>query len=163
MPSLITTVTGLALVAVRCIDAISNDFTLWDHCSHYTTDCVLPLGVTRYAYGSAHEQGSSKWYLIGGTGQSLLDYNFVTEDSVIELDLPSDVYTFDAGCGTEYSAELPFGLGQQAGAVINDTLYSFGGFSGSPDWAYLDDTFYSDLTTESNFSLVSIYALNLNT
>lgn len=131
--------------------AISDDFTIWDFCDEVSTDCSLPLGTTRYAYGSAHQQGSSKWYLIGGTGQSMTDYNFVTEDSVIEVDLASGV-NLETLCYDEYPHDLPMALGQGAGAVINDNLYSFGGFSGSPDWEYLDDVFHSDIVTESNFS-----------
>jgi len=125
--------------------AISDNFTIWDFCYEVSTDCSLPLGTTRYAYGSAYKQGSSKWYLIGGTG---LPNGTDFMDSVIEVDLASGV-NLETLCYDEYPHDLPLALGQGAGAVINDTLYSFGGFSGSQ---YLDDVFHSDIVTESNFS-----------
>jgi len=132
--------------------SVSENFTIWDFCSNFSTECSLPLGTTRYAFGSAHEPGSSSWYLIGGTGQSMTEYNFVTEDSVIVVDLPADVSSFESLCGTEYPQDLPFGLGQGAGAAINGTLYSFGGFSGSPDRKYIDGVFDSDIESASSFS-----------
>jgi len=141
-----------ALAATNRADSVSETFTLWDFCSAFSTECSLPLGMTRYAYGSGHEPGSSTWYLVGGAGQSMTGTNFEMEDNVIVVDLPSDVQSFETQCGSEYPQDLPFGLGQGAGAVIGDTLYSFGGFSGSPDYKYLDDVLYSDIVTESNFS-----------
>ena len=128
-------------------------FNLWDYCTQNTTDCVLD--PARYAYGSGYQQNSSKWYLTAGLMSS-----FVAFDTVAIINIPEIAHSLTGyECSTIYNSTLPHSFSQNVAAVIDDELYSFGGFreKGNYDYTYMNNVHRSDISDQSAFSMIYIY------
>ena len=134
-----------------CSPLESLDFPFWDHCEQLKTDCDLPLGSQRFAVGSGYEPGSSEWYLIGG--QITNSFFYTATVAVINITSISESLT-GYQCLNTYASNLPRGITQSAGAVINGQLYSFGGFIESRgNYSHINTTYNSNTSTQSPFSM----------
>ena len=77
--------------------------------------------------------------------------------TVAVVNIPLTPRSLEGDCSTLYGSNLPQGITQSAGAVINDELYSFGGFTESNGkYYYISDTFNSNTITQSSFSMYKI-------
>ena len=142
----------LAYCAIECL--LAEDFRLWDYCQQTTTTCEIPLGVGRFTVGSGYEQGSDKWYLVGG--QITNDFYYTATVAVVDIPSTSDDLATDefSNCSSLYPNNLPQGVTQSFASVINDELYSFGGFTEfNGSYYYLSTSFNTDTSTKSDWGM----------
>ena len=143
--------TTICIIVHLILIQSSSAFNFWDYCTEATATCVIDPQNQAYAAGSAFEQGSTNWYLLGGHRGA---NSFIGERTVTAISLP---LLNEANCSYQYQSLIPERITQSAAAAIDGQLYSFGGFDDR--YRYIDDLFNSTTTSQAPFGMKYVLSL----